>query len=195
MPKKLLSELLLTRFTHDIAGGVGAITNGCELIAESMNDKDFLQEAVKVLNTSAQSVAARMRFYRLAFGSESSDFSAANASDITKKYIATLNRISLNWEPSGTEDYVLMRIMMILCLIAGTAVSRGGEITVYQDKVEASGKNAGLADNLADIFSGKPDFTPDSLNIAAVLVSEYAKDGGYSLQVEEGQDKITFWVR
>ncbi len=194
MMKNLLSELLLTRFTHDLAGGVGAVMNGCELISESMDDKDFLTEAVKVLNSSAQSVAARMRFFRLAFGTESSDFSLPNATDITRKYTDTLNGIALKWEPEGKEDYVLVRLTMILCLIAGSAIPRGGEITVYQDRVEARGKNAGLAQNLKAIFAGAPDIEADSMNIEAVLAAEYAKAGGYSLKVEEGQDKLTFWV-
>lgn len=194
MTEKLLNELLLTRFTHDIAGGVGAIMNGCELISESINDKDFLQEAIKLLNSSAQSVASKLNFFRLAFGTESSNFSPSNASDITKKYISTLNGITLQWEPSGEEDYVLIRLMMILCLLSGNIITRGGIISVHQDRVEVSGKNAIVSDKIKSIISGSEDYTPDSLNIVAVLLMLYAKDGGYSIRIEEGQDRIIFWI-
>ena len=66
-----LAELLCARLCHDLAGAVGAVSAGAELLAEEGTASPMAAEAVSLLADSAASMAARLRFLRLALGTAS----------------------------------------------------------------------------------------------------------------------------
>jgi hypothetical protein len=65
--KKLVSETILTRLSHDIVGNIGAVSNAVELLEEG--DLDFIDDIKSILKTSSQTLANRMKFFRLALKS------------------------------------------------------------------------------------------------------------------------------
>ncbi len=63
-----LAEILCARLCHDLAGAVGAVSAGAELLAEEGPSSPMAAEAVSLLADSAASLSARLRFLRLALG-------------------------------------------------------------------------------------------------------------------------------
>ncbi|MDD9929471.1 MAG: hypothetical protein OXR03_26890 [Rhodospirillaceae bacterium] len=61
-----ISELLSSRLCHELASPVGAINNGIEMIEEF--DESMLPDALPLIGSSAKMVAARLAFYRMAYG-------------------------------------------------------------------------------------------------------------------------------
>ena len=67
-----LATDLCTRLCHDLAGSVGAVVAGAELI-EDEEDPVQIRETASLLMQAAESVAVRLRFLRLAFGTAPAD--------------------------------------------------------------------------------------------------------------------------
>ena len=59
-------ELLTARLCHDLVGPIAAISNGVELMDD--DDPDFARDAVALVGDSAHKAAARLQFYRFAYG-------------------------------------------------------------------------------------------------------------------------------
>ena len=69
-----MSELLLTRFTHDIAGPVSAVSNGLDFLMQDSKNADdpggieIRNQAVDLVEESAKQSLARLQAYRMAYG-------------------------------------------------------------------------------------------------------------------------------
>ena len=87
--KKLVSETILTRLSHDIVGNIGAVSNAVELLEEG--DLDFIDDIKSILKTSSQTLANRMKFFRLAFGLDNPNLEDENiVKSIAQNYLLTL---------------------------------------------------------------------------------------------------------
>ena len=66
-----LAALISSKICHDLAGQIGAINNGLELLEEE-NDEDTRYYALELIQNSAKAAWAQLDFNRLAFGVASS---------------------------------------------------------------------------------------------------------------------------
>ena len=62
-----LVALICSRLCHDLAGSIGAVNNGVELLAEE-TDPGMREEAIGLIAQSANDAARRLAFFRLALG-------------------------------------------------------------------------------------------------------------------------------
>src|SRR5258708_33474704 len=65
-----VASLLASRLCHDLIGPLGAVDNGLELIAE---EGRMAEEALALAQRSAKRAAARLRYFRYAFGAAGED--------------------------------------------------------------------------------------------------------------------------
>lgn len=66
-PSLALVAQLCSKLCHDLAGVIGAIANGAELL-EDEDDEEIRNQAVELLAQSAEQAGRRLRFFRIAFG-------------------------------------------------------------------------------------------------------------------------------
>ena len=66
-----LAALLASRVCHDIISPVGALANGLEVLEEDQGE-DMHAFAMELINKSARSASAKLKFSRLAFGASGS---------------------------------------------------------------------------------------------------------------------------
>ena len=55
-----LAELLCARFSHDLAGPIGAINNGVEFLSEE--NSVIKEQAIDLIKTSAVQAVSRLQF-------------------------------------------------------------------------------------------------------------------------------------
>ena len=95
----LLASQLCSRLCHDMLSPVGALTNGLELLADE-KDPQMRQRCFELLEQSARTSAAKLKFFRLAFGA-AGGFGEQVSIDEPKAVIETLaadaKRVELNW--------------------------------------------------------------------------------------------------
>lgn len=127
-----LAALLSSRICHDLVGPVGALNNGVEIISDGA-DAELRNHAMSLIATSARQAAARLQFYRAAFGVGGSLGESAHLSelrDMTDRFLAG-GRTTLEWTAEFDElDRRHLRLMMNLILIGVEALPRGGRLSV-----------------------------------------------------------------
>ncbi len=127
-------HLLHSRVLHDLAGPVGAISNGLELAKESGGALDA--DAMQLVAMSARDLSERVRFYRVAFGlapgavktlREGRDLLSAAVIGLRNKIVWPEADGPAAW-PFGDEALKLLLNMVVL---GGESLPRGGSLEVY----------------------------------------------------------------
>src|SRR3546814_19013085 len=62
------ASMLASRLCHDLLSPVGAFANGLELLADE-RDPEMRARCIDLLEQTARTSAAKLKFFRLAFGS------------------------------------------------------------------------------------------------------------------------------
>ncbi len=129
-----LAELLCARLCHDLAGAVGAVSAGAELLADEGMDSPMAGEAISLLGDSAASMTARLRFLRLALGPSSSS-GPSEARPLTMAYLEKgypQGNWKLDWpaDQSGIDSPELAKLLLNLICLAQDSLPRGGVIVV-----------------------------------------------------------------
>lgn len=145
-----LAELLCARLCHDLAGAVGAVSAGAELLAEEGPASPMAAEAVSLLADSAASMTARLKFLRLALG-VSSTSAPAEARPLAQAYLEKgypQGEWRLDWPadqgPAASPDHA--KLLLNLICLAQDCLPRGGVIAVRpQDAVLVAARGETLA--------------------------------------------------
>lgn len=167
MPDLKLAALLCSRLCHDLVGPIGAIGNGIEILSEEA-DPEMRAQAIGLLERSAKQATARLRFFRLAFGSAGSDDVPLSIHDACEAAKAMFDdgKVALSWPPvEGGEpnlSKVAVRLVLNLALVAGATLIRGGELSVrlapapprWRAVLSAQGPTVHLDEQLRAILSG-----------------------------------------
>lgn len=138
-------ELLSARLCHDLVGPIAAISNGVELMSD--DDPDFVRDAVALVGDSARRAAARLQFYRFAFGYRQGAFAGPaphalaaglfEGSAILVEYGDAVREMGLDWQKFACN----------LLLVGSEALPRGGRLLLMAGaegpELEAIGEGKG----------------------------------------------------
>ncbi len=123
-----LSALVSSRICHDLISPIGAIGNGVELLGM---DASTTSPEMELISDSVSNANARIRFFRVAFGTASPDarMSIGEAKLILSD-LENAGRIRFDWtgESDLSRREVKLVFLIILCL--ETALAYGGTIKI-----------------------------------------------------------------
>jgi histidine phosphotransferase ChpT len=128
-----LASLLCSRLCHDLLSPVGALNNGIELLSDEQ-DPDMRERCLELLAESARASAAKLKFFRLAFGAGGgfgATIDTREAHTAIEGLLTPEKRITLGWmvaDEKLPKDAV--KLLLNLALIAGDALVRGGRLDV-----------------------------------------------------------------
>jgi histidine phosphotransferase ChpT len=158
-----LAALLCSRVCHDLISPVGAIVNGLEVLDDNPKpeDKEF---ALDLIRKSARTASARLQFCRLAFGAAGSagaQIDLGDAQTMARGHIED-GKTTIAWNlPRLLLPKNRVKLLLKMLVIAQQTIPRGGTLTVdpvgegeaFGFRVTASGLNARLPQNIADLLS------------------------------------------
>jgi histidine phosphotransferase ChpT len=161
-----LAALLCSRVCHDLISPVGAIVNGLEVLDDNPKpeDRDF---ALDLIRKSAKTASARLQFCRLAFGaagSSGAQIDLGDALNMAKGHIED-GKSTIAWNlPRLLLPKNRVKLLLNMLVIAQQTIPRGGVLTVdpvgegdtMSFRVTATGFNARLPQNIADILNAAP---------------------------------------
>jgi histidine phosphotransferase ChpT len=195
-----LAALLCSRVCHDVISPVGAIVNGLEVL-DAEEEEDMRKVAMDLIKKSALSASARLQFCRLAFGASGSLGAAIDTSDAENAARSLLgsDRTTLQWKaPARFAPKNAVKLLLNLCLIAASAVPRGGVISVDFEgegemtmRVEARGVNARLPHGAANFLSGGSVETVDGHSIQPYYAVLLARECGMTIKTSIAPDSVT----
>ena len=196
----ILAELLCARLCHDLAGPVGAAAAGAELLEDSA---DFDRDTVALVAASAAAIAARLKFFRAAFGPGGRDQDSQGLRGLIRDYLDSSTStaapaLGLEWRVEATElPAATARLLLNLALIARDGLPRGGGIELAlsgrRASVIARGHPVGLAEEArAVLIDGAAATGPKGAQ--ALLTRRLAEAMESRLDVHIASETLTFTV-
>ena len=197
-----LAALLCSRVCHDVISPVGAIINGLEVLDEE-KDAEMRGFALDLIKKSAGQASARLQFCRLAFGAAASAGASIDTGDAEKvaRGLFGGERTELEWNvPSLLMPKNKVKLILNLCVIAASAIPRGGVIEVTLDGAEetlrisviAKGTNAKLAGHLPNLLAATPAHPPyGPQDIQAYYAGLVARAANMILTVTAEGDRVS----
>ncbi|MBI5262057.1 MAG: histidine phosphotransferase [Bradyrhizobium sp.] len=159
-----LAALLCSRVCHDLISPVGAIVNGLEVLDDNPKPEDR-EFALDLIRKSARTASARLQFCRLAFGaagSSGAQIDLGDAQTMARGHIED-GKCTITWNlPRVLLPKNRVKLLLNMLVIAQQTIPRGGTLTVdpvgegetMSFRVTASGLNARLPQNIAELLSG-----------------------------------------
>lgn len=201
-----ITELLSSRLCHEFASPIGAINNGIEMIEEF--DDSMLPDALPLIGSSAKMVAARLSFYRMAYGAagNQSIVSFADLMALANAYFAE-GRTTLIWPDSAIAPSLAdgwAKLLLNMLPLAADTLPRGGELMISLDEesghcriaVSAVGEGARVSEECR--LAMVPDVSLDTLtprSIHAYFTSRLAARLGTEIvSGESTEGRIEFSV-
>lgn len=184
-----LADLVSARICHDLAGAVGAIGNGIELLDDE-TDAGVRATFTVLIAASARQAGQRLNFIRLAYGGTS-----ASPPVPSRDIAAALAGLFGGERPTMVEwtgaalDLARPRARTLLCLgqIAGETLTHGGVIALGHEGddwwIEARGQGAGLGEAVRAALLGHP-VCPTPRLVPALLARALACAEGLVIGVD-----------
>lgn len=159
------AQLLIAHLCHELVSPLGAVNNGVEIL-EDLDDAALSGDALALIAQSAKTAIAKLRFYRLAYGTAglASDFKLADAQAVLADLLAFENRLTLDWQVAPVPPLApgAVQLAVNLAVAALPALPRGGTLTLRASftgravpfSVHAAGAGARLPPALAAALGG-----------------------------------------
>ncbi len=174
----MLTEILMTRCCHDLAGATGALGNTLQLMEM---DASFATEGIDFLKKAAATLTARLQFFRALAGTN-----GKVTPDVAPAYLKTLSMpFTLNGTPKTQTDLAFVLMGSEVLIKGGTIVLNTNEMTVTGDKILFPADKHRLL--TADTVS-ESDYTPAN---AAPLWARHLLNG-QPVTVTTAPNKLVF---
>ncbi|WP_170606933.1 histidine phosphotransferase family protein [Ruegeria arenilitoris] len=138
-----LAELVGSRICHDLISPVGAITNGLELLdmVGSVQGPEM-----ELISGSVGNAAAKIRFFRVAFGPASDQPLGKSEIGSLLKDVENAGRLRVHWLVANAVTRNQAKLVFLALMCIESAMPLGGEATV--EKQDNGWTVWGMADKL-----------------------------------------------
>ena len=153
-----LAALVGSRLCHDLISPIGAIQNGLELIA--LSNPGNTSPEMELIQDSCDSATARIRFFRVAFGSAGSQQMMGQ-----RDTVATLTgqgkggKLRCDWLPAEDLPRPEVQLAFLAYLCCETALPHGGTVRFARDaagwSITAQGPRLSANPALWDHLNGR----------------------------------------
>ncbi|MEO0545503.1 MAG: histidine phosphotransferase family protein [Pseudomonadota bacterium] len=196
-----LASLLASRVCHDIISPVGAMANGLEVLDEDQGE-EMREFAMDLIQKSAKSASAKLKFSRLAFGASGSagaSIDTGDAEEVAQLYMAC-EKSDLTW--TGIRSLVpknRAKLMLNLLLLALGSIPRGGKISLEIDgegegatfQLRCEGTKARVPAEFLDMLSGTYSGELSAHEVQPYYTILLAQEAGLTLSATaEGEDIV-----
>lgn len=198
-----LAQLLSSRICHDLIGpiGIAAATDDLRDVDDRIDE-----EALALVADSARTAAARLAFFRFAFGfgpRAEGETNSATLASLLNDALAS-SRLRIEWSAFGREQSAtgsaipvpVARLVLCLALMASEALPRGGTLAIGMRRtnerlsivVSASGVGARLPSAAFDAYQATScaDLTPRT--VVGYYAGQLATRLNASLEVAAAPD-------
>ncbi len=131
------SRNIVTRISHDLAGAVGAVSNGLELLEEGGQTDS---ETLDLVKSSAAILFARTLFFRAAYGNEGPLSGNEAAERILKGYLASLENkaahFSCLWKVDAGLPLFFFRLILLAAQTIAEKMPKGGTLEITAEAGE-----------------------------------------------------------
>ncbi len=194
------AALLVSRVCHDLVSPVGAVVNGLEVL-EDETDAAMRADALRLVAASAEQAAARLQFYRVAFGAAGSVGAELDLTEVSRVMQGLMKggKIELIWRaPPANWPKDWAKLLMNAVLVANDCLPRGGRVSVETSndpqapgfRLIATGTVARITPDTERALFGEPSGVVDGRSIQPYLTYQIAKGLNAGLTVTPGENEV-----
>lgn len=202
------SELLLTRFCHDLAGPIGAVQNGLEFLEENISD-DLNAKAMTIISDNGKELGDKLKFFRYIYGRSSSDgeVDLNTVSEIAAPYFKTKKiDFSISNGSEGMEYLqVTQRTSKLVLALSHAAVDcliTAGKIMVVVERhsgnkqicIKCSSEKFKVNEELVAILADHSRQQMKLMNVHYHLAALLAEQVGVAVKAEQTFESIDFYI-
>ena len=159
-----LTEAIVVKMSHDLAGGIGAMASTTELMEI---DPTFSAEAGGMLKQNSLMLMARLRFYRALFGAETKEINASIIMDYLKTWGQKID----------FEGKIENRLQLSLVAVGIILLAEGGTLTIKGNQLSLTGPEISARSSFMEILEGKKSgISPETVE-AEWLMQQLKKQG------------------
>lgn len=191
-----MSAMIASRICHDLVSPMGAIGNGLELLELSQTTSG---PELELISQSIASATARLRFYRIAFGTVSAEQMISRGEILSVlSELGKHQKQNFYWENSAdlSRRQVKLTFLLIMCL--ESALPWGGDIHVRDVplgvELLASSERVKIDDSLwAAVAERRPCESMSSAKIqfAAAIAELIGQSAEITVQEEQSGLRLT----
>jgi histidine phosphotransferase ChpT len=193
-----LATLIGSRLCHDLISPVGAIQNGLELL--SLSGTDTSSPEMTLIRESCESAAARIRFFRVAFGY------AGEGQKMGRREILSIlsdlgksGRLETEWVPHDDLPRPEVQLAFLGHMCCESALPYGGKLHVDRDMagwtLRASGRRLNIDTTLWDHLNGAaPLDTPAADRIQFALLPLLAESCRRKILASVSETDVTLKI-
>lgn len=197
-PRANLAALVGSRLCHDLISPIGAIQNGLELIALSGVADPSPEMAL--IQESCESAAARIRFFRVAFGLASHEQRMGRREIMsTLTALGKGGKLGIDWLPQDDLPRIEVQLAFLAYLCCESALPGGGTVRFDRDAagwaLSATGPRLAIDPPLWDHLNGSaPLDEPAANRVHFALLPILADAAGHKLYATMRDDTITLKI-
>lgn len=194
MTDKDFTAMVCSKILHDLAGPIGAVMNGTELLKESSNAGN--EEIIELLKSSSDQLTALLQVFRVSFGALSSGGDEVEAG-MVQEHLETYTNfkgVTMTWQPEAAMIQKDIAKMLVNGVFLLTELARKkGQLQVSSTNaggvetfsIAAFGQGITAPEELKAIFNGvnKPEI--NTRNIPAFIIIGLASDKNMTVTLLE----------
>lgn len=193
-----LAEMLMSRMAHELAGPISAIANGVEFMQEV---EEGAADAIELIGDSAVRAAARLQFYRMAYGGAGRSTTDENSVRQIAQGFVEEGSVTLNW-PDSAASAVLekdggSKLLLTVIEIVRSTLLRGGEVRVIGKNgsviVEGEGPKPAMPEEVRIRLSSAADVGDDDISarsVHCIYAHLLANGAGAGLSLSEDHELV-----
>jgi histidine phosphotransferase ChpT len=195
------AELVCARYSHDLAGPIGAIGNGVEFL--ECDAKDIREKAIELVKSSAEQAVVRLQFFRQVYGyiRGDSEMSLSDIMSLADKFYS-LTKMQLKWDYNQNNESLnqfkarhAKLIFNALNIVSNILVLSGEiKVTMASSKnfhLEIKGDKIIYDDYLLDVLTGELDMVEvNTKNIHIYYFTRIVKDLGMKVNITTGVNNL-----
>jgi histidine phosphotransferase ChpT len=192
------SALIASRICHDLISPIGAIGNGVELL--TMEQGATSRPEFALIAASVANANARIRLFRIAFGSATGDQRIARNEVLSiLTDLGHAGRITYAWTSQGDLSRREVRLVFLLLLCLETVLPYGGRVEVTQSemswKIRAEAQRTKMDPTLWAMLTDPAAVAPvEAGHVQFALVGRDLARLGRTLQAEIDEGGLTLTV-
>lgn len=200
----LLANLMCSRLCHDLLSPVGGMTNGVELLQDE-TDPAMREQCIDLLAQGARRAAAKLRFFRLAFGAAGgfdAELPVRDICEVVDALAAEARSVEVHWTLQvASLPKAAVKVLLNFALIAIEALPRGGTVTIavednggaHEIAVRAEGMRIAFDPHVGEAMEGKVAMRDlDAHTAPAELVRLVSTGCGGTIQHARTDEALVF---
>lgn len=208
-----LSEIVTVKVCHDLAGPIGAMNNGAELLKDKASNGHVKEESLNLVEISAQEAVYKLMYFRQCYGTPSFDgeHNIEALRDMTLNYFQR-SKITIDWQlpkPTfgtnviPTVTTVAAKAVLNSILVVASSLVYGGTVKIWIARdfqkilfsVRGEGQLVKLSQDVLDPFTRPIETLSASIkNLNAFLAATFLHQAGRKFSFTHNEQSVELSV-